>query len=77
MSTAGNPMQPRKKLMGVKEAALYLGMTESALRHLVELRKVPYRRPANYARLFFDQDALFEWTGSGVCVTAESLKGGN
>ena len=63
-----------KGYMDVRKAAEYLGLSERAVRHLIELRKIPYRRPQGYRRIFFRQSDLDEWICSGELVAPEDVQ---
>ena len=56
------------RYVALREAAVYLGCTEKALRKLVERRSVPFRRAGR--RLIFDLAELDDWVGRlpGVAV---------
>ena len=53
---------PSCRYAPLREAAVYLGRTEKALRKLVERRAVPFRRAGK--RLVFDIEELDKWVAS-------------
>lgn len=53
---------PSPRYVGLPEAAVYLGMSEQALKRLVQRRKVPFSQPAGpRTRLLFDLRKLDRW----------------
>ena len=71
MGRSSNP--PSRRFVSLREAAIYLGRTEKALRKLVERRAVPFRRAGK--RLVFDLAELDRWVASlpGVAL-AEAVE---
>ncbi len=61
------------KYFDVERVAQYLGLSAKAVRHLVDLRKIPFRKPANYNRIFFLKAEVDQWLLSGETVSLEDV----
>lgn len=61
-----------KNFIQLKEAAEYLGITESYMYKLVHFRKVPYYKP-NGKKIFFNVEELDTWIAAGRVATSEEL----
>lgn len=60
MQRSANPLG--RRYGSLREAAIYLGRTEKAVRKLVERHSVPFRRSGK--RLVFDFGVLDQWMAS-------------
>ena len=60
---------PDHRYVPLPEAAVFLGMTQKALRKRVERKTIPFRRAGK--RLIFDLAELQEWVASLPGVTTE------
>ena len=62
----------QKEILTLDEAALYIGMTPSALYKLTSLRKIPFSKP-NGKNCFFRRTELEAWLMSNPVATSDEL----
>ena len=65
-SAMAKPDQARSSWLSVRDAAEYLGVSETAVRALIKRRHVPFCKPNG--RIFIDRRDLDEWVRSGAAT---------
>jgi excisionase family DNA binding protein len=63
----------QKKMLTLKEAALYTGYKESYLHKLTAAKKLPFSKPSGGA-IFFDREELEEWLSRNKVKTNEEIE---
>ena len=63
---------PKDQILGVKEAALFLGLEKRTIYNKVHNRLIPHQRKDG--RLYFSTIELTEWIKSGKRLTTEEIK---
>lgn len=66
-----NATEDRSKPIGIKDAAVYLGMSESNLYTLVSKREIVHHKKG---RLYFYKQHLDDWVNSGCVQTSHEMK---
>ena len=64
----------QKKMLTLKEAALYTGYKESYLYKLTAGKKIPHTKPSGGA-VFFDREELEQWLSRNKVKTTEDIEG--
>lgn len=66
-----NIVSTNKRILNIKEAATYLGMSKSKLYKLTASRGIPHSKPTN-GLLFFDKEEITKWALGAKVVDAKS-----
>ncbi|MEJ8756818.1 helix-turn-helix domain-containing protein [Pontibacter sp. H259] len=61
-----------KKVLSLKEAAIYMDASESLLYSLTSNRLIPHSKPVN--RIYFDRDELDKWMLSKKVKTIKEIE---
>lgn len=72
LPTAHPIPMPTAAVLDVRNAAALLGMSEKALRHLVERRRIPFRRLGR--KIIFLKTELDAWLGSLSGISLQEVK---